>query len=380
MIDLVIQCLLLIPASPHNDELAGQPSFTEPVQKFQVQLNDPIHQSGQLTKLLVSHRDINGDISGYSMVVDSVVCLDVKCEVIPVTLYWDVMGNYRRYRLPDGGQLTKTDHVPFTPADYEKLHQILGNKHSLLKVISKDQIVEPSVAMKTGVDSVSYATPLSMQNAVMAGAAYTCYTLWHWAQGESVQVIRRLTAQSASSEQLLDLYLTGEMEKVVFALEQLEQRKAYSDEILDRIAEAIPSLDDAIDIPLYFLAKASAADHTPRVSNAVINTFGKLNKFQREKVLEFLIKNPLPMNDGFYDDLIQFSPDLESYYEVHLMLSLNEEYNSDSKKLHQFASAWLDNNNFLIARRAYWFLSKITLSPSQSVAIEAFRKKHAGRL
>ncbi len=338
-----------------------------------IHVSHPSHPGEQLTKTLIAHLDATGDIQAYSMEVDSVICLDVQCEIIPVKLYWDEIGQYVQFELPGGGHLTKTDHVLFTQADYEKLHEILGDRRSILRELSSDRIVDPTKAIET-TDGVSAPTPVSMQHEVVVGAAYTCYTLWHWANGEVVDQIRYLTAQNASTEQLLKLYQQAENEKTQFALEQLEEREAYSDDILNVIIDGIPLQGDAIKRCLQYLTHASAARRSDVLFKTIESNFAQYDKSQRIHILEFLAKSPLIPPRGFYDSLATLLPDLESYYEVHLMLTLQQEHNSNSRHLIQNTTALLASENFLIARRAYWFLSEKPLSPQQSAAVEAFRK------
>jgi len=49
------------------------------------------------------------------------VCLTGECKPVYINFYWDLLGNYTRFDFPKGAVLTRMDHKPFKPEDYEKL-------------------------------------------------------------------------------------------------------------------------------------------------------------------------------------------------------------------------------------------------------------------
>lgn len=79
--------------------------------------------SGAMPCDVVQVLDSNGDPSEYFMDVDSVVCSDAQCEIVTVRIHFDPLGNYERYELPSGGNLTKWGHKPFSLADHRNLHR-----------------------------------------------------------------------------------------------------------------------------------------------------------------------------------------------------------------------------------------------------------------
>ncbi len=54
--------------------------------------------------------------------------------------------------------------------------------------------------------------------------------------------------------------------------------------------------------------------------------------------------------------------------------------NPDSAETLNQVEKVLENDNFLIARRAYWFLEKQNLNAAQAKIVEAFRVKYEDRL
>ena len=131
-----------------------------------VMLSHPSLDKGRaLPYSLVQVKDSNGAPLEYCLDVNSVVCGDDVCDIIKVRIYWNALGEYLRIEFPEGGRLTKKDHLSFTPSDYDKLNQILSDTDSALKTFNPDSLaVENSAA---GVDAVTRPTPLFYQTAVV---------------------------------------------------------------------------------------------------------------------------------------------------------------------------------------------------------------------
>jgi len=330
-------------------------------------------------KELLVYMDERAYVLAYAMEVESVICLETKCEVIPVQLLWNAIGQYAGFKLPEGSKLTKMDHVVFTEDDYRKLDQILGNPDSLLKGLSSQQIVEPEKAVKTA-DGVSAPTPVSMQNAVVAGAVYTCYTLWHWVNGDTAHNIKKITSELTGRDQLLEFFYSGEKAFVEFAVDQLISRKAFDPDTLDRIAANMHLGENTMKSALRYLAAASVGKQSFVYHDAIQRVFQNCGLNERICMLESLVKSSLVPPEGFYDNMSRFLPELETYYEVHMLLELERRNNPGSGEVVHHAMKLLDNSNFLIARRAFWFLMETSLDPQQRILVEAFQQKYQDRI
>lgn len=135
------------------------------------------------------------------------VCLDDVCKPVRINLYWDLLGNYLKFEVPINEPLTKLNHQKFAPEDYGKLQQILANKNSLLKDFKMEELVDPaSQNLSDSVDAVTGATKKTIKNEIIDGALYTCYTLWHLANGDVVKEIEKITSKNMN-EQLLHQFL-----------------------------------------------------------------------------------------------------------------------------------------------------------------------------
>lgn len=136
------------------------------------------------------------------------VCLTGECKPVYINFYWDLLGNYTRFDFPKGAVLTRMDHKPFKPEDYEKLQDILANTHSLLKDVSMEDLVGKGTEnLADSVDAKAGATLKTVKNEVIDGAVYTCYTLWHIAHGKVVTEMQRIT-ETFKTDALLHRFLT----------------------------------------------------------------------------------------------------------------------------------------------------------------------------
>lgn len=136
------------------------------------------------------------------------VCITGECKPVYVNFYWDLLGNYTHYDMPEGEILTKMDHDEFSEEDYAKLQDILINSTSLLKDIEMEDLISSGTEnLADSVDVKSGATLKSIKKEVIEGAVYTCYTLWHIAYGKVVTDKMRSITDSLSDDRLLHTFL-----------------------------------------------------------------------------------------------------------------------------------------------------------------------------
>ena len=183
----------------------------------------------------------------YTCHVKTPVCKEGLCYLVTIDMYWDLLGNFVKYELPPGEPLTKFDHEAFTEADYDKLNRILADQHSLLGDYRMEDLVDESTErVSEEVDAVTGATRKSVQNAVVEGAVYTAYTLWHLVNGEIAERIPQHTA-GLVDETLLKSFLTADNHHYpYYALDHL------SDE---QYATHMPAILRLIDTGSVFVAR-----------------------------------------------------------------------------------------------------------------------------
>lgn len=126
----------------------------------------------------------------YSATIMAPVCEEGICYNVNVIFNWNLIGEFIDYQVQPYDPLTKLDHKPFTLGDYAKLQSILTNHDLVFTGLAPDKLV---VKAEDTVDGYSGATVEAIKEEVIDGALFTCYTLWHIANGPVVDSIRRHT-------------------------------------------------------------------------------------------------------------------------------------------------------------------------------------------
>ena len=297
----------------------------------------------------------------YFMDVQSVICLEEVCKVIPVKIYWNNLGEYQRYELEKGATLEKYEDDFFDPEDYPKLHSILANGDSPFKEVYIDEILTVVDEHDEESDAVSGATALELdEKDTVPGAALTCYTLWHWANGEIVQKIKEITGKSVSNQQLQDFLVDENRIYFHVALKDLERRQNYNEPFINIITKRVLTDKTLLKTTFNYLKKAPSETYFSAVKNIFIdgNTAQKLAVIRSLKSINYQISKL------YLDNLSNQILNLNTYQEVSFFLDLMQDKNSNSKKVVENVIPLL-KSDFIKARRAYWFLKNQKLSTSQ---------------
>lgn len=372
------------PQSPDTDPPVFLRKKGEKVEHRTVRMHHPSFGQGEVRDVMLSRRiDRSGFPVEYGMWVNSVFCIDNQCEVVTVKMYWDALGRFARYELPPGTQLTKSDHVPFTRDDYDKLQTILQDQGSILRTHSLDSLTRPVKTTKKNaesklVDAVVQATEMTVKAAVVQGATYTSYNLWQWANGEIVGAIREWTHQKCSKALFLHFLKGGQSHEILFAIEHLGQHRIFDRDALAAVMEVMrDGENDRMEAGLAYLRTAFPAPVAYYEHLGLL--FGNSKRPAQIYLLNLLaVEEKLP--DVLYESLVAQIPRFGEYYELHLLLNLLESRHYVSKQVLTNAAAVLDNENFFMARRAFWFLQKQELPADLQQKVKTFQEKHADRL
>ena len=326
---------------------------------------------------LVQNFDAEGNPKHYSLWVDSVICRDKTCEVVKVEMFWDAFGQYDKYFVEFGEKLTKLDHVPFSTEDHKKLQRILKDKESPLREVTKDGLVGEKA--KSAVDGVAGATVLTLNSTVVVGAGYTCYDLWHWANGEVSQIIRQKSGESFSVAKLKKLLQSEKVDTVQFAISYLKERKVFDQSTVNAVVASMKTGgDELIEAALPYL---KAASKTPAdYFKSVYDIYADCSSDKRVFILTALTADSTLPSSEYYDLLSSKISDLKSYHEVHLLLTLFEKRKAWSLEIEKNVISLLDHPKFFFSRRAYWFLKKNKVSSENKPKVDAYFKKHQLRL
>ena len=368
--------LLLLNFSTGRAVFAGSNEVTT------IELTDPVYpEEPKRQYTLNAHPDAEGFPSGYSMQLVNKVCLDDVCKLVEVTLYWDAMGFYERLEYPERRPLTKVEHDPFTPADYEKLDSILKDRKSILNDHSLGFLAtegdDSDSAEDDDLDGVSKATPGAVKEAVVKDAAWTTWVLWKYANTEIVPLLQAMTESRCSPEYLQRLLDSKDWRKIKFALHYLLKQKPVTHQYLDDVATLLPSADiDHIELAMEYIQQASPDKNTGY--RKLIGALGALDEYNAGLVIE-LLESDEKLDEEILEELTS-SLEQQDYYPIHLALRLVESRNFFSEEVEANLVKLLQSKDFFIARRASEFLSGQKLSASAKMDLQAFEEKHADRL
>ena len=180
--------------------------------------------------------------------IQTPVCIDNICKPVFIEIYWNLLGNYVGFGVFEDHLLTKYDHDLFEPADYQLLHDLLLDKHSILGRRELKSLFDPSVKPEKEieykgqkVDGVSGATRKEIKESVVAGGLFSCYTMWHLVNGEvTVKMADRL--DSVLSYELINYFLYSDyVDYQFYALKKMSGEDMYSE--FHRIMEIYPQVN-----------------------------------------------------------------------------------------------------------------------------------------
>lgn len=137
-------------------------------------------------------KDKDGLIEKYTSHLNAPVCEDRVCYNVVLDYNWNAIGEFTNFLINPKEPLTKLDHDPFLPEDYEKLQRILTSQDLNFVNIPEDELVTKNPD-SLDVDGYTGATKATVKKEVIEGALYTCYTLWHIANGAVVDSIKKHT-------------------------------------------------------------------------------------------------------------------------------------------------------------------------------------------
>ncbi|MFW5693095.1 MAG: hypothetical protein ACOCWL_02665 [Thermoguttaceae bacterium] len=348
---------------------------------FPVTLRDPVAPEAPPRQYeVVARSDADGSPAGYRMTVQVNVCTDGLCRMVNVTLYWDALGYYERLKCPPETPLTRKEHDPFTPDDYRKLDRILENRESILGRLAYTALVEqqPEQAEEgEQVDGWSGATPQTVADSVVEGAAFTTWTLWHWVNGEIVSHLRDSTVERATPQFVRRLLRSEHQREVGFALRNLLNSERPDERLVDDVLHAMENTRHAVYVSLALDYLVAAIDDERRLHDRLIGSFRRLDDHTSRPILDYFsgrAELPPKTLEGL-SGVLEHLP----YFQVHRILLLLEE-REGSAEVEANVARLLGHENFFIARRAYEHLRKQDLGDGTARQLAAFRERYADRL
>jgi hypothetical protein len=231
---------------------------------------------------------------GYEAEINMPVCDDTLCANVVLKFYWDLAGIYKRFDTIPGNPLTKFDHKKFTSSDYLKLDQILKNRNSTLRILKKEDLVDKSVHIKaTTVDAVTSATPQTIKKAVVEGAVYSSFTLWHFVNGTIRDSMAAFTNGIYSEQIARQLLLSENYETQLFALRKWSgaDYELHSDLLFQVIKQSVPL------IRAYSISKTPLPFSNTEKNRQFVALFPILDDYSKSIFLNRITSEEKPAKD-----------------------------------------------------------------------------------
>jgi hypothetical protein len=180
---------------------------------------------------------------GYVSHIETPVCSDTLCALMDIKVFWSLAGGYWGFDTIPMKPLTKNDHLKFDEKDYEKLHELLLDEQSILRRRHKDDLFEKEQKrVSQVVDAVTGATAKEVKEAVVDGAVYSSYTIYHLVHSQLSAVIREDLEKHLWDQVKGKMSKSERIDERVFFTRKLPQSEflAYRDEILETVARSVP--------------------------------------------------------------------------------------------------------------------------------------------
>ena len=344
--------------------------------KHTVKIHHPgIGLTNSVKKALIQIKGKGDEADEFYMDVKTVVCGDSQCRIDTIRIFWNELGFYDRLVLPAGVVLEKAEGEHFSSEDYQKLDKILANKNCSLKEVYKKELVGRETT--EGIDGISGATIIIHNDDYVKGAVWTCYTLWHWVNGKVFSIIRNITGDDRSTEELHAFLKQTALKPKIFALEQLIRHKNYQAETLSLVLQQGTTEDYQLHkLILQYLEYAPHDYYASSFKTLLKNVI----PHQRQLYLSTLLKTHQQLPKPFFETISLQLPTWQDYPSIHLFLKILEEKATVSPAILQAIFPLLDNKNFIVARRAYWFLNEQKLSERQAERLKVFQVENKERL
>lgn len=307
-------------------------------------------------KTIVIYEDENGYPIKYSRKLITGVCIDGKCRLLKINLYWNVTGRYLGFKLPAGEFLSKTEHDPFSSFEYDRLHELLAEANSPLASYTLEELVPTKDSSGVEVDAVTSATIDAVLDYIVEGAVYTTYTLWNIVYGPTKKEIEKLTTEKLDAKLCLLILNSNYIKDQVWVLNHIPAEMAISEELQTKFMELISGND------VYLAERTLNAIKPAAISNEIQIKLAKI--FQNSGFLQKrLIIQKYKEIDNLQPEVVQILSSELNNLNGTLTKNILELYNiqdiSDSYTISEVARL-LKNKNRFISNQAFNYLNSVS--------------------
>ncbi len=268
------------------------------------QINDSIYQ--------VTSSD--GSPLFYFTQLNTGVCFDNKCRPLSIDIFWNITGRYLGFELPDEEFLSKTDHEPFTNAEYLKLDSLLANPFLPLGNYAFYDLVDTSSAGDPEVDGISGATARDVKDYLVPGAAYTTHKLWNVIHGPIQYEVIKATENELNDSLFIKILNSPVSADRIWAAERTHLLGELSTQTVDTIVSFIKVLDYSES---YFMLKSMKAEqlHSDYLQSGLFRLIGKIDYALENQIFDKL-KEPEELSPSVLEITVS---NLRSYSDMQLV-------------------------------------------------------------
>lgn len=369
---LFLVVILSFQKSEENIHRFNNPELVEKAKKViqhQIEFNDTIPGN-----ILLEYTGNEGLPLMYSREILTGVCIDGKCRLVKINLFWHVTGRYLGFELSGNEFLSKTEHKHFTPDEYDQLHELLANSLSPLAQYSLEELVPAKDSTANKVDAVSAATIAAVLDHIVEGAVYTTYTLWHIVYGTTQKEIEKLTAENLTPLLTLRLLNNEVLKDKIWALNHISEETKITAEIREKIFKFIGGEDVYLaERALNALKPETLEDKAIQVQLAEV--FSVAGYLQKRLILKQLEQAPF-IHAETAEKLAGEIKNLRGAL-IKTAIGLFEKHDIENKKVISEISDLLQNKNRFIASQAVQFLEQLE-NPDKKIQrkLDKHKKKY----
>ncbi len=323
---------------------------------YELSLKDPVQPElpSQAYSILLSVDD-QGFPQEYRLFLQADVCLERVCKRLDVILCWDALGQYSHLEYLEKTPLTKSSHEEFEPKDYDQLNAILKNKKSILGTHPLSFFVIQPKTDTEKIDAVTSATPQTVQEAVVPGAAYTSWVLWHWVNGEIVDQLSTLTLSYCDNGYLVYCLQLQDPQFTEFALRQIIEGDSFDSQVREACFQTLETSDRA-NSQLALQVLTTKISNREELHRRLIKLIG-VKGGSSDLILNYF-KNLSEAPPSLWEQLAEQLGQISAYQDVHAVLNLLQSRSEKTESIRAAVASLLDRDNRFIVRRAREFLEK----------------------
>jgi len=310
----------------------------------------------------------------YSRKILTGVCIEGKCRLVNINLYWHITGRYLGFELPEGEFLSKTEHHPFKKEEYDRLHALLTDPQSALSQYSIEELVPQKDTTKNKVDAVSTATIAAVLDYIVKGAVYTTYTLWHIIYGPTQREVELMTTKNLTGPLIVQLFNSESLTDQVWALNHITDKIEITPRLQNKIFKYISGED------IYLAERALNALPDTLLSNEkmqlkLAEIFEKSDFLKKRLILQSM-KNSTVFHDVAIEQLCNELSNLNGTL-VKDLVELLVLFKVDEKQVVEKIQPLLKDENRYIATQALKYLESLD-NPDKKTErrIEKYRRKN----